>query len=562
MTLRTHQVKAVTDTYAAWTDGAANVMLTSPTGSGKTVIMGYIVKDFGVPSIAIAHRQELVSQISLALNREEVPHSIIAPKAVIRQIAGLEMDMHGYSAYDPRSSTRVAGVDTLIRMDRERWMDEIQLTLVDEGHHVQEGNKWGKAVGMFQGARGLFLTAHAVRGDNKGLGRGFGGLVDHLVEGPGARQLIAEGMLCGYDYVCAKSDINLSGVHVGPTGEFNQAEMRAAIHECPTITGDVVKAYLKFAPGKLGITFAADIESATDIAAAYRASGVEAEIITGETGITVRGALMRQFTERRILMLVSVDVLGEGVDVPGVEVVLMARPTASFQLFAQQTGRALRLVLTKEQTRYWDSYSVEQRLAIIAASPKPKAILIDHVQNWLRHKMPDTPRVYSLEETRRCKPSGAEDLRACLECYKPYEKFLLACPYCGAVPAAPVRSAPQYVDGDMALLDRGVIEAIEREIKHVDGPPVVPFGVPEAHGHVTNAHYSRQQGQQTLRARMALWMGWQEFLGLGIREAQKKFYLEFGIDVMSAQALNTKDAAALEARVTTLLSKHNIREAA
>lgn len=562
MTLRTHQVESIRGVYSAWNEGAANVMLTSPTGSGKTVIMGQVVKDFAVPSIAIAHRLELVAQIATNLNREEVPHSIIAPQPVIRQIMAFEMDQHGYCMLDPRSSTRVAGVDTLIRLPHARWMDEAQLTIVDEGHHVQEDNKWGQAVNMFQGARGLFLTAHAVRGDNKGLGRGHGGLVDRLVEGPAARRLINEGMLCGYQYVCAKSDINLSAVHVGPSGEFNQAEVRAAVHESPTITGDVVAAYLKFAPGKLGITFAVDIESATDIAAAYRASGVPAEIITGKTPLPVRIALMRQFRERRILQLVSVDVLGEGVDVPGVEVVSMARPTASFQLYAQQTGRALRLVITKDQTAQWDNYTIEQRLAMIAASPKPQAILIDHVQNWLRHKMPDTPRIYSLETTRRSSASRAEDLRACLECYKPYEKFLIACPYCGAIPAVPVRTAPQYVDGDMAILDRGVIDALEAEIRHVDGPPVLPFGVPLAHGHVTNAHYTRQQKQQSLRAQMALWMGWQEFLGLGIREAQKKFYLEFNIDVMSAQALNAKDAEALEARITVLLRKHNIREAA
>jgi DNA repair protein RadD len=560
--LRDYQIDAVTKLYAAWNEGAANVMLTAPTGSGKTVIMGHVIKDFKVPAIAIAHRMELIAQIAVQLNREEVTHSIIAPSAVVRQICALEMAAHGYCMHDPRSSTRVAGVDTLVRKDRERWMDETGLVIMDEAHHVQEENKFGKAVQMFQGARGLFLTAHALRGDNKGLGRGHGGLVDRLVVGVTARELISRGMLCGYDYVCAKSDIDLSGVHVGASGEFNQAEVRAAVHESPTITGDVVKAYLKFAPGKLGITFAVDIESGVEIAAAYRASGVPAEIITGETPLAARGDLMRQFRERRILQLVSVEVLGEGVDVPGVEVVSMARPTASFQLFAQQTGRALRLLLSAADTDMWNNYSIAQRLAMIAASPKPKAILIDHVQNWLRHKMPDTPREYTLESCKRKSSSGAEDLRACLECYKPYEKFLIACPYCGAVPAAPVRTAPQYVDGDMALLDPGVIQALEKEIKRVDGAPVLPYGVPEAHGRVTNAHYTTQQKQQTLRATMALYMGWQQFLGLGIREAQKKFFLEFSIDVMTAQTLNAKDAEALEGRVTALLSKHNIKEQA
>jgi superfamily II DNA or RNA helicase len=563
--LRNYQTEFVQDIYSAWNAGARNVIATAATGSGKTVVMGHIVKGFNVPSIAIAHRQELVSQFALMLNREHVPHSIIAPSTIIRQIVALEMDTHGFSQYNPRSSTRVAGVDTLIRKvkTRERWMDETQLTIVDEGHHTLANNKWGTAVDMFPNARGLFLTAHALRGDNKGLGRNADGLADALVIGPNAKFLIEMGMLCPYRLICPTSDVNLDAVHTGASGEFNQDEVRAAVHASPTIVGDVVATYLKFAAGKLGITFAVDIESATEIAAAYRAAGVPAEIITGETPLEVRGALMRQFRERRILQLVSVDVLGEGVDVPAVEVVSMARPTASFQLFAQQTGRALRLLISDELTAVWNDLTDEQRKAHIAASPKPSAILIDHVQNWLRHGLPDTPREYTLDRReRKSKSSDGIPLRSCLECLRPYERYLTKCPYCGApVPLPAARSTPAQVEGDMCELDPEVLRALEAEKKRVDGPPVLPFGVTVAHGKVKHAHYSRQQSQQELREVMALYMGWLEQLDHGHREAQKRFYLTFGTDVLSAQALNAQDADALRERIQAILTKQGVYNA-
>src|SRR5690606_13702835 len=127
---------------------------------------------------------------------------------------------------------------------------------------------------------------------------------------------------------------------------------------------------------------------------------------------------------------------GEGVDVPAVEVVSLARHTASFQLFSQQFGRALRLFLPDELHAQWHTFTDAQRLAHIAASQKPKAIIIDHVGNCTRHGLPDVPRVYSLnrrERGTRKGPSDAIPLRTCLSdtCLQPYERVLACCPYCG-----------------------------------------------------------------------------------------------------------------------------------
>lgn len=562
--LRDYQTTAVDEVLQAWNEGAAYVMLTAPTGSGKTVIMGEVVRRLAVPSVAIAHRQELVSQICLQLNREEIPHSIISPRGVIRQIVALEMDTHGVSYYEPRSTTRVAAVGTLVRRvaSPERWMHETKLVLVDEGHHCLRDNSWGKVVQAFPNARGLFLTAHAIRGDGAGLGRHADGLVDRLVVGVSARRLIDKGMLCGYRYICAESDLNLESVRVTASGEFNQEEVRAAVHASPRIVGDVVKAYLKFAPGKLGITFAVDIDSAKEISAAYRAAGVPAEIITGETGIEVRGALMRQFRNGQIKQLVSVDVLGEGVDVPAVEVVSMARPTASFQLYAQQTGRALRTLVDPVYAPHWNAYTDEQRKQIIADSTKPTAIIIDHVQNWLRHDgLPDKPRVYTLDRRERKSKSDVAPLKRCTACWQPYERFLVSCPNCGDRPIPVARGTPEQVDGDLIELDLDVIRALEQEKERVDGEPNLPF-TKAAHDNVRHHHYARQQAQQELRRTMSLWMGWKAHEGFGHREAQKLFYLTYQVDVLTAQSLNARDAAELSAGITAHLRKFNITEAA
>ncbi len=544
-------------------------MVVAPTGGGKTVLFCNIVAELNVPTVLISHRQELVGQAALALNREQVPHGIISPAGIQRQIIQLEQELHGRSFYSPRAPVRVAGVDTLINHDtNDPWLRNVALVVQDEGHHVLAANKWGRAQSMFPGARGLFVTAHAVRADGRGLGRQADGLVDCLVVGPSGREIIDRGFLCDYRLITPPTDVHMTDDDIGASGDYKQERVRAVVHASKTIVGDVVTHYLRFAAGKLGITFAVDIESATEISAKYRAANVPAEIITAKTPLAVRGQLMRQFRARQILQLVSVDVLGEGVDVPAVEVVSMARPTASFQLYSQQFGRALRLMLTDQQNATWNNRTDTERLAEIAASVKPKAIIIDHVENYRHHGLPDVARQYSLDRApRRSRraPDDAIPLRYCIneDCFAAYEATLSACPHCGTPRPPPAkRSTPAEVDGNCLELDPAVLAAMRREQSKVDGPARIPVGA----DHVVTAsihknHVARQDAQRELRRVMGVWAGWQKMQGRDEAETMRRFYFTFGRDSMSAQTLGAKDAAELQAAIERFLNEHNIIEA-
>ncbi len=568
--LRDFQIKLRDDVYAAWNAGARNVMMVSPTGSGKTVILGAIISEMAVPTCVIAHRQELVGQLALALNRESIPHGIIAPQAIQRQIITIEQELHGRSFFSPRAMTRVASVNTLANFDKsDPWPRQVQLAIVDEGHHVQADNVWGRALTLFPSARGLFPTAHAIRGDGRGLGREplGDGLVDKLVIGPSGRQLIDRGFLADYRLIAPPSDIHVENVKIGESGEFNQVEVRAAVHASSSIVGDVVSHYRKFFDGCLGITFAVDVQAAQELAAKYKSVGVPAEVITAKTPLAERGQLMRQFRKRQILQLVSVDVLSEGVDVPAVEVVSMARPTASLQLFSQQFGRALRLMLTDEQNRTWNDRTDAQRLVEIATSVKPKAGVIDHVENYVRHGLPDVERSYTLNRAQRRGKKAKSDeipLRYCInpECLEPYEVTLSACPKCLTPRPAPARrGSPEEVDGNCFELDPAVLHAMRQEQAKIDGPARVPQGLAgPAKSAIRRVHHERQEAQAELRRTMALWGGWRAHVGRQPEEIQREFFHTYGRDVLSAQILGTLEANELRERIEAKLSAAGIVE--
>jgi len=566
--LRPYQSKGVQEIYAAWNAGNDNVLAVFPTGSGKTVLFSDIIHDHKGASCAIAHRQELVSQISLALARDKVRHRIIGPKSVIKLCVNLHMREVGASYYDPSSQCAVAGVDTLVKRGKElkNWLNSVTLWVQDEAHHVLKSNKWGTAAAMFPNAKGLGVTATPLRADGKGLGRHVDGLFDIMIVGPGMRDLINAGYLTDYRIFAPPSDLDLSTVPVSQkTGDFNPNKLKTAIRKSH-VMGDVVTHYLRIAPGKLGVTFATDVETATDIAAEFNRRGVPAAVVSAKTPDSERIAVLRRFKNRELLQLVNVDLFGEGFDLPAIEVVSMARPTQSYALFVQQFGRALRLMIDPSLYPQWDIFTDQQRRDHIAASSKPHAIIIDHVGNVDRHNLPDAPRVWTLDRREKRAKSDVSDViptKACPKCTGVYERIYAICPYCGFKPVTIARSGPEQVDGDLIELDVDVLAAMRGEIEKVDMSQdefrqgmterYVPYIARKGH---LESHLKRQEAQTALRASIAWWAGYQRAQGRADSESYRRFYFKFGLDVLTAQTLKTAEALKLADNVNKELSKY------
>jgi hypothetical protein len=373
------------------------------------------------------------------------------------------------------------------------------------------------------------------------------------------RDIINLGYLTDYRIIAPPSDLNLSKVDISPaTGDFNAAQVRDAVHKS-TITGDVVKHYLRFAQGKLGVTFAVDVEEAGKLAQAFRAEGVPAEVISANTPDALRAAILRRFRNREILQLVNVDLFGEGFDLPALEVVSMARPTESFALYSQQFGRALRPMVSNNVMQVWDAWSDEERRRAIAGSIKPKAIIIDHVGNYIRHHGPPDQRItWSLDrrERRAKRDPDAIPLKVCVECLQPYEAVYRRCPYCDHYMPPAARSGPEFVDGDLTELDPATLAALRGEIARIDGD----FRAP---GHLAGyalmgarkQHMERQQGQAAMRNAIAWWAGVEAARGHSESESYRRFYFRFGVDVANAQLLGAREAGELAAKINAELAK-------
>jgi DNA repair protein RadD len=534
--LRPYQQAFVNRIFDAWDAGRRNVLGVKPTGAGKTKSMAGVFLRLladGFRGLAIAHRQELVCQISMAMARDGIDHAIMAPEGVIRWILDCHVEEFGRTFYHPRAPLLVAGIDTLIRRQEDEALKHVTHWCIDEAHHLLADNKWGRGVGLLPpGARGLGVTATPMRADKRALGREKGGLMDELIVGPTMRWLIDQKYLCEYRIYGLPQKIDLKSVKVGASGEFNGQQLRDAAHES-AITGDLVEHYKRLAPGKPGVTFAVDIEIAHQHAQAYIEAGIPACVISSETPAAERARLIGAFRLREFLQVVNVDVLGEGFDCPGIEVVSMARPTASYGLYVQQFGRALRTL-----------------------EGKTHGIILDHVGNVQRHGLPDSERAWTLEGNP-AKPLGEIPLRVCAnkECMLAFNAFSMTCPYCGHKPEKLAhgdgRVKPEMVEGNLLEYDARTLAEMRGESARIMGEPQIPYGAsPIVAKAVANKWEIRRQAQTNLREEIAWWAGYQrDRLGLPDEDSYIKFWRSFGMDVEQAKQLPATKAHELAAKL-------------
>lgn len=571
--LRPYQREAYEQIRAAWDAGAHNVLAVLPTGAGKTVLFAQVVADHPGPACAIAHRQELVSQISLALARNHVRHRIIGPKPLIKFIIRQHMRETGSSYYDANNAVAVAGVDTLLRRTDQLadWLRSVTLWIMDEAHHILGTNKWGKAAQLFPNAKGLGVTATPERADGKGLGRHADGIIDEMVVGPSLRWMIDEGYLTDYKIYAPSSDMQVSDDMISQTtGDYNAQKLAKAAKQSH-IVGDVVAHFTRHCFGKRGVTFYPDVELAAEGARQFTAAGIPAEVVSAKTQDEIRAASISRLKSGDLKQLTNVDIFGEGFDLPTIDAVSMARHTASFSLFCQQVGRALRPVYAPG----YDLGTREGRLAAIANGPKPYAVILDHVGNVKRHAVARElddgrvvidvcHRVWSLDgrdKRSQGSPDDAIPLTYCLnpECLKPYEVVKPRCPHCGVKPEPARRDAPEFVDGDLTEMDPSAFGEILKERARIDATPQYPAGAsPVVKASIAKKYSERQQAQAALRQSIAWWAAWQKQKGRSDAEGYRRFWHAFGIDVATAQTLGAREAGELADKVSEKLARYYV----
>ena len=229
----------------------------------------------------------------------------------------------------------VASVAFLSRPARlARWTGKFDLIIIDEAHHAVAGS-WARVLASQPKARILGVTATPQRLDGLGLRSQF----DAMVVGPTTGDLIRDGWLATFVVYEPTAAPDMSAAKIRG-GDFAIEDQRAAMGG--VVIGAAVTEYQRICPGAPAVVFCVDIDHSQRVAEVFRAAGVRAAHVDGETAASDRRSAIAGLSNGTVDVICNCGLISEGVDVPAIGAAILLRPTASLALYLQQVGRALR----------------------------------------------------------------------------------------------------------------------------------------------------------------------------------------------------------------------------
>ena len=354
--LRDYQQEMLERLHDAWEE-QQSVMVQMPAGTGKTHLMAAVIRENMAHGVLIvAHRVELIGQISQTLESFGIEHGIVDRTT-------LDLDRK-----TKEHKVVVASIQTLARrMATANYANDKnfrpQLVIIDEAHHAV-AKTYRLLWEMWPEAKFLGLTATPCRLN----GTGFTDLFDTLLESYSIQEFIDREWLSDFEYVSVTPENwmveRIAGLKKrGADGDYQMKEM-ATVMDSQESIAHLYQSYLKFTRGKKGIVYAISREHAQHISDYYVNHGVKCCWIEAMTPAEERQRLVDAYRQGEIDVIVNVDIFSEGFDCPEVEFIQLARPTLSLTKYLQQVGRGMRPVPFKDYVTILDQVGLYQMFGL------------------------------------------------------------------------------------------------------------------------------------------------------------------------------------------------------
>ena len=377
---RPYQREAALAVLEQWKE-VNSTLVVMPTGTGKTILFSDIIRRcFPKRALVLAHREELIFQ---ARDKIEMVTGYNVEVEMAELRASISGDVFGNFANVIVSTiqTQTAGGDGGGRMGKFDPSD-FGLLIIDEAHHAT-AKTYRRVVNYYSqnpNLKILGVTATPDRADEEALGQMF----DTVAFNYEIIDAINDGWLVPIEQQVVEIEgLDFSAIRT-TAGDLNGADLAAIMEEEKPLHG-IADATIEIAGKRRTLVFAASVRHAEMMAEIFnRHRPGSAGWVCGKTPKEDRRRTLAEFSSGQLQFVVNVGVLTEGFDDPGVELVVMGRPTKSRALYAQMIGRATR-PLPGVVDEADDSN--EHRCAAIAASAKPSCLVVDFAGNAGRHKL-------------------------------------------------------------------------------------------------------------------------------------------------------------------------------
>lgn len=328
MELRPYQQEAKDSIFREWGNGIQKTLLVLPTGCGKTIVFAKVSEDCvrnGDRVLILAHRGELLEQA--------------ADKIAKATGLGCATEKAEESCLGSWFRITVGSVQSLMRQTRlDRFPEDYFNTIiVDEAHH-SISDSYQRVLEHFRDAKVLGVTATPDRGDMRNLGQVFESLAYEYT----LPRAIKEGYLSPIKAVTIPLKVDLSGVGI-QSGDFKAGDLGTALD--PYLEG-IAAEMEKYCKEKKTVVFLPLVKTSQKFRDILNTHGFHAAEVNGES--PDRAEILRDFEEGKYNVLCNSMLLTEGWDCPGVDCIVVLRPTKIRSLYCQMVGRGTRLAPGKD----------------------------------------------------------------------------------------------------------------------------------------------------------------------------------------------------------------------
>ena len=351
-------------------------LLVLPTGGGKTLTaVHWLLRNFidkRKKVLWIAHRHELLDQAFETVKFSAYPSLLNdVDKFRYRVISGHPKHDRPVNI-QPTDDILIASKDSLnsgLKYLLENWVkhSDAILLIVDEAHHAT-AKTYRKLIndikqnlqdrGKIDGFRMLGLTATPFRTDESEKSLLKKVFPDDIIFSEHLRTLITRGILAEPIFENLETQLDfyreLTDKDIKAIEDFDKLPKKVAerIAMSSIRNKRIVERYLEYRENyKPLLVFAVDIQHAIELNGLFHKRGINSDfvasrIIDENTGATIsakeNSEKIKRFRKGEIEVLINVEMLTEGTDLPNVQTVFLTRPTTSTILMTQMIGRALR----------------------------------------------------------------------------------------------------------------------------------------------------------------------------------------------------------------------------
>lgn len=323
MTLRPYQQGAREKVHAEWDAGRLRTLTVLPTGTGKTIVFSAVAEDqvrAGDRVLILAHRGELLDQAAEKLKKSTG--------------LGCAVEKAESSCLNSWYRVTVGSVQSLQRPQRlEKFPhDYFGTIIIDEAHHaITDGYR--RILDWFGGARVLGVTATPDRGDMRNLGEVF----DSLAYEYKLTDAIRDGYLCRIlaQTIPLKLDISTVGMS---GGDYSAGELGSALDP---YLDQIASEMSDRCKDRRTVVFLPLIKTSQKFRDILNAHGFFAAEVNGQSAD--RAQILADFSAGKYNVLCNSMLLTEGWDCPGVDCVVVLRPTKVRSLYSQMVGRGTRI---------------------------------------------------------------------------------------------------------------------------------------------------------------------------------------------------------------------------